>query len=114
MVNRKNSSFGRVISEPIYRAYNCQQAVEKYLKAYLSRTDGFKIPRTHDIALLLRLCADHDMDLSQFDNDHAVQLTYFAIEARYPGDLDIVSREEAASAFAVASQIRDYITGVLL
>jgi HEPN domain-containing protein len=39
--------------------FHCQQAVEKFLKAYLI-ANGFDIKRTHNIEYLLAECSDID------------------------------------------------------
>lgn len=70
---------------PKYRdtiAFHCQQAVEKYLKAYLVFCD---IPpkRTHDLILLLGLISEIEAvtdDLFEM----AAELQDYAIEVRYP------------------------------
>lgn len=65
--------------------FHAQQAIEKYLKAFLA-LHAQPIPRTHDLEELERLCQalDPQLDVSAFDlaalSDFAVQLRYdFAI-----------------------------------
>ncbi len=61
--------------------FHCQQAVEKSLKAVLA-DDGLQFPFTHDIELLVQLCADAGTPLP----DHLAdvdRLTPFAARVRY-------------------------------
>src|ERR1035441_6331804 len=61
--------------------FHCQQAAEKYLKAFLTRCQ-IEFPKTHDIKLLLELAGD---PLAGSLSD-AKWLTPFGVEIRYPGD----------------------------
>jgi HEPN domain-containing protein len=61
--------------------FHCQQAVEKALKAILA-DDGLQFPYTHDIELLVELCADAGAPTP----DHLAdvdRLTPFAARVRY-------------------------------
>lgn len=87
--------------------FHAQQAVEKALKAVLS---CHQIPfrRTHDIAELLDLLADHGLALPPNAGD-LDELNPFAVEARYgligPGPLHrpgLPARVEAVLAWAAA------------
>jgi HEPN domain-containing protein len=61
--------------------FHCQQAVEKALKAVLA-DGGLEFPFTHDIELLVQLCADAGAPLP--DNLADVdRLTPFAARVRY-------------------------------
>lgn len=62
----------------------CQQAAEKYLKAFLVRHE-VEFPKTHDIGKLLNLVAAIDPVRAESLRD-AEYLTPFGVEARYPGD----------------------------
>ena len=41
--------------------FHCQQAAEKYLKAFLVYND-LEPPKTHDLIELARLCSNYDKD----------------------------------------------------
>jgi hypothetical protein len=41
-------------------------------------------------------------------------VSFYAVEARYPGDWDVISRREAEEAFVAASTFRQQISGELL
>lgn len=70
--------------------FHCQQAAEKFLKAYLI-SKSVDIKRTHNIEFLLAECAAFDSDFSEIDPKN---LSDFGVEVRYPGDMYIPSNEE--------------------
>jgi HEPN domain-containing protein len=96
------------IASPPYRliAYHAQQCAEKCLKAYLvlRRVD---FPYTHNLAHLLDLCAAHASWADSLRD--AEELTPFAITARYPGEDEEVTREEAVRAIDVADRVRTIV-----
>ena len=63
-------------------AFHCQQAVEKYLKAYLVFCD-LTFTRTHDLVLLLSLISKNET-VSDELFEMAAELQDYAIEVRYP------------------------------
>ncbi|MFN3421940.1 MAG: HEPN domain-containing protein, partial [Armatimonadota bacterium] len=63
-------------------AYHLQQAVEKWLKAFLLH-HGWKLERTHDLEELLSEAVKHEPKLQRFQ-EMCHRVKYF-IAARYPG-----------------------------
>ena len=61
-------------------AFHCQQAVEKYLKAFLVRRQ-IEFPKTHDIAKLLDRVATVNANMAESLQDADV-LTPFGVEVR--------------------------------
>lgn len=89
-------------SSPTLRA---QQCVEKYPKGFL--TDYQKeIEKTHDLALLLNLCAAIDASFEQWRYD-CLELRTYAVEVRYPDDPEI-SEGKAAAALDAAARVRRF------
>jgi len=88
-------------------AFHAQQAVEKYLKAFLT-WQQVEFPKTHDIRRLLKLASTHDPSLTE-ELSNAADLTAYAVEYRYPGEYPPVTMEDAAGAVAVADRVRDQI-----
>jgi HEPN domain-containing protein len=91
-------------------AYHAQQCVEKYLKAFLvyCRQD---FPFTHNISTLLELCrihADWADSLSE-----AEKLTPYAVTARYPGEAEVVTLDEASNAVRTARQVKSLLYTLL-
>jgi HEPN domain-containing protein len=88
--------------------FHCQQAVEKYLKAYLIfQTTTFKF--THDLVYLLDLITEKDSDFESF-YDALSELQGYAVEVRYPNDTIYLSIEKVEKAILIAKGIRDFVT----
>lgn len=62
--------------------YHCQQAVEKVLKAFLIKNQ-IEPEKTHNLEFLLEKCILINPEFPAFDFKN---LTYYAVEARYPDD----------------------------
>ncbi|MGH8979399.1 MAG: HEPN domain-containing protein [Acidimicrobiales bacterium] len=79
-----------------------QQAAEKAIKALLVASD-VDPPKAHNLVRLARMLtvvvANRLLDLELED------LTRWAIEGRYPGDLDEATDQDAARTIAVASEV---------
>lgn len=88
--------------------FSCQQAFEKYLKAFLL-LHKVDFPRSHDLTELLGLCLDIDSDFSKFMEAASV-LTPYNISSRYPDIGYIVfSRDQADKALEYTQQLKDFI-----
>jgi len=61
--------------------FHCQQAVEKFLKAFLIYSER-KFPKIHDLTELYNLCANVDSSI-QLDLHYLINLTEYAVEIRY-------------------------------
>ena len=91
-------------------AYHAQQCAEKYLKAYLVFR-AIEFPFTHNLARLIEIAqAERIWPDSILDAD---TLTPYAITARYPGEDEPVSAEEANRAIAIAEQTRQLVRQAL-
>lgn len=88
-------------------AFHAQQAAEKYLKAFLV-LNGAQPPKIHDLPKLVRLCGALAGEFAEFGPD-AEFLSPLAVFARYPGDPDEPSREDAARGIDIARRIRDRV-----
>lgn len=62
--------------------FHCQQAVEKFLKAYLI-FHNVEFGKTHNLEYLLELCSKSDED---FQKVNVGNLSFYAVEIRYPDD----------------------------
>ncbi len=78
--------------------------LEKYLKALLILKD-VDFPKTHDLPTLNTLCSQNGI-LTGFDPQQLVDLTKYAIQARYPGNQP--TREEAKEAIEIAKTVRHF------
>jgi HEPN domain-containing protein len=83
--------------------YHCQQAAEKAIKAWLTFRK-MPFPKTHDLDALLLIAMTDNRSLSAL-TDLATELTPYATEFRYPGELLHPSPEDAASALRCAREV---------
>ncbi len=89
--------------------FHAQQAAEKYLKAFLIE-NGKSVGKTHDIALLIKLCAEFDPG---FEKIEATELNYYAVKIRYPDDIDEPDFKQAVKCGRKAGEIIDFVKGKL-
>ena len=82
--------------------FHCQQAVEKFVKAYLVRHQ-MEFPKTHELTFLRTLVSRRDERLAD-QLAFADWLTPFGVEIRYPGELPTVDRKTAERALADAQR----------
>lgn len=88
--------------------FHCQQAVEKYLKAFLvSKNKEFR--KTHDISELIKLCVDLDNDFTNLHELDIDDLTIYATELRYPEYFYIPSIEEAKKSVDIAKLVKEFV-----
>lgn len=88
-------------------SFHCQQAGEKYLKAFIV-LHGEDPPRIHTMRPLLALTERIDPSLRGLLSA-ADALTPFAVDVRYPSRQPFPTREEAEQALENAHQIREAI-----
>ncbi len=84
------------VSEPLYDliCFHCQQAAEKYLKAFLQEL-GLNVPKTHNLDQLLALLLPHDGSLRPLRRGLS-SLTKFAVDYRYPDESATSRKAQAA------------------
>lgn len=87
---------------PSQSCFHAQQAVEKSLKAALL-VRGLDFPPGHDIEELLIIAAQNGVPIPEGIGDAAL-LTPYAVETRYPGYLEEVTRKDARDAIALAEK----------
>jgi len=88
--------------------FHCQQAVEKYLKAYLVFIN-LRVPKIHDIDSLLQICILKDFEFSKFDRLKISALTDFAVDYRYPDILMEPDLKEVKEYYKIAERLKDFI-----
>jgi HEPN domain-containing protein len=81
-------------------AFHCQQAVEKALKAFLTRHDH-PFRRTHDLGELGLACLEHEPALEPLLRASA-PMTEYAWRFRCPGEVFEPERREVEDALALA------------
>jgi HEPN domain-containing protein len=88
--------------------FHCQQAVEKYLKAYLVfRSIAFRF--SHDLIYLLELITQKDSDFESY-YDTVSELQGYAAEIRYPNETIYLSNEKVENAMMIAKNVREFVT----
>lgn len=104
---RTASREARVRKAPNYDAvcFHCQQCAEKYLKAYLQER-GQRFPPVHDLIELLELCLPFD-ETFEFQRDLLKDLSKYAVEFRYPGEL--ATRDDARTALKAMKVVRAFL-----
>ncbi len=88
-------------------AFHCQQAAEKFLKAYLVRHQ-IEFRKTHDLDQLLRLASQAEPALQE-ELASCGWLSPFGVEFRYPGDYPEVNWATAQYALTQAKRVRQVI-----
>ena len=75
--------------------FHCQQAVEKFLKGLLIHF-GEEIIKTHDLTLLVSRLKNF-VDLSDDEKKICAKLSLYAVETRYPHELEIQEQHVKAA-----------------
>lgn len=68
--------------------YHCQQASEKFLKAYLLAQTGEQPPRTHELGSLCADCAELDLSFNEIARE-CVRLNPYGVIVRYPNEISV-------------------------
>jgi HEPN domain-containing protein len=85
--------------------FHAQQAVEKFLKAFLV-FHNIDFPKTHDLEFLLLEC--QKIDHSGFDFDFG-SLTDFGVSIRYPDDFLVPEKEDIILYRDIALEIKKVV-----
>jgi len=91
--------------------FDCQQCVEKSLKALLIFYD-ISFPRTHSINLLLSLLENQIKNIPIHITDNVI-LNDYAVETRYPGFYEPVSEEEYKNSLELADKTFDWVNSII-
>ena len=96
-------------SDPIREviAFHCQQAAEKYVKAFLVRHQ-VEFPKTHSLERLLDLVAPVSPELAA-SLEETEALTPYGVEIRYPGDFPELLPGQEKSVLELASRAREAV-----
>lgn len=85
--------------------FHAQQAVEKFLKAFLI-LNNYEFGNTHNLEYLLQLCGKFDKSILQYELGN---LSSYAVNVRYPDDYYVTDYEDAVEAFNLAKTIKEKI-----
>ena len=89
--------------------FHAQQAVEKFLKAFLV-FHNIDFPKTHDLDYLLLECKK--IDARNFDIDLG-SLTDFGVSIRYPDDFYLPDKDETAQYRDIALKVKIVIENII-
>jgi len=93
--------------EPWSITFHAQQAIEKYLKAYLVYKQ-VKFKKTHNILKLLDLCINEDKEFEKLKELDLEGFSEYATEFRYPSYSE-PTLEEAEEAIRIAEKVRELV-----
>lgn len=91
--------------------FHSQQAVEKYIKAFLTYHQ-IEFPKTHDIGKLLDLISLSNSTLSESLHE-SISLTSYGVDSRYPGEFPEVTIHDAQEAIQIAGKVRKLVLELL-
>ena len=87
--------------------YHAQQCVEKALKGLLTHYQ-IPFPRTHVLEALLDLIKNNGIDVP-INVDKAYKLTQYAVQTRYPGEWEPVTKNETKQALESARLVLTWV-----
>lgn len=96
---------------PEEACFHAQQCAEKALKAFLLKL-GIDFPRTHAIEVLLDLLKELRMEIPA-EVDRAFELSQYAVQTRYPGEWEPVTKKEAVEALERAALVLAWVDNQL-
>ena len=87
--------------------FHAQQCAEKALKGLLTHL-AIQHPRTHALDVLLDLLKSHGVHVPG-NVDEAFELTQYAVQTRYPGEWEPVTKTEARHALERAALVLAWV-----
>lgn len=113
---RSNLAKARIASDTEFvyfedLCFDVQQAAEKAIKAVMIHL-GVQFPYIHDLTRLLELVEQANLDVPA-SIKRAGMLSDYAVETRYPGLAEPVTRGEYDEAIAVAEKVVRWAEGVI-
>ncbi len=90
--------------------FHMQQAVEKYLKAYLIfNNKEIDKHKTHNISKLIEDCKKIDIDFNNLYKTNINELNIYAVEIKYPSSSKLISLDDEREAISIAEQVRLFV-----
>ena len=111
--NLERAKAGQVSTDILFEdlCFDCQQSVEKALKALLISYD-IDFPRTHSIGRLLELVSTTGIETPKIILQ-AVELTEYAVNTRYPGELEEIGKQEYEEALEMAILVFEWVRKII-
>jgi len=89
--------------------FHSQQAVEKFLKAFLI-TKNVEFGKTHNLEFLIELCGREDEEFKEVDVGN---LSFYAVDVRYPDEFYTPSVDEAKECIKIARKAKEFVMSKL-
>lgn len=87
--------------------FHLQQAVEKYLKAFLINSLK-EVKKTHNLEFLLEKCIQQDGDFRRYEEKFD-QVSECGVEIRYPDSFIQLDEEELGDCLKLVRQFREFV-----
>ena len=104
-VAKRELQFEESVLEAV--CFHLQQAVEKYLKAFLTKFLE-RIEKTHNLEFLIEQCIKLDSDFSQYEEKFDT-ISECGVEIRYPDTFIIIEKEEMEDMVVIVEAFREFI-----
>ncbi|HPO50987.1 MAG TPA: HEPN domain-containing protein [Spirochaetota bacterium] len=91
--------------------FNCQQCVEKSLKALLIY-NNIEFPKTHSINLLLDLLISNSIYIPDFVKNSVI-LNVYAVITRYPNDYNKITRNDYLEALKITKDVFEWVIEII-
>lgn len=111
--NLARARAGKISKDVLYEdlCFDCQQSAEKAIKALLISLDKEFLP-THSITRLLELVSEAGIEVPG-EVEKAIDLTDYAVETRYPGEREPLTKEEYREALAIAEKVFSWVSKIM-
>ncbi|MEM5830454.1 MAG: HEPN domain-containing protein [Candidatus Aenigmatarchaeota archaeon] len=91
-----------------YSLFHSQQAIEKFLKAFLVFHNK-PLRKTHDIEKLIEMCKEIDAEFEKLYDMNIEKFYPIGIEVRYPEFEIEISEQEAKEAVEIAEKVKEFV-----
>jgi len=104
---------GKAFEDILYEdlCFDCEQAVEKALKALLVSFD-VSFPWTHSIGHLIELIEKQNIEVPNEIMD-SISLTAYAVSTRYPGDFEPIDEQEYLETLETAEKVYNWVRKII-
>ena len=111
--NLERAKVVKIKDEILYEdlCFDCQQTVEKAIKALLISIDK-AFPPVHSIARLLEIVSETKIKVPE-EIFKAIDLTDYAVKIRYPGESEPVTKEEYEEAVRIAEDVYSWVLSII-
>lgn len=110
-LNFAKASFEELNSFYPQICFQCQQAVEKYLKGFLALYQK-PFPKIHDLVSLTKLCRQVNPNFEKFIDQANILSQYYLI-VRYPLEYPAANRINAQQCLEIAIEIIEFVKSLI-